>query len=41
MHCAFQTKHNLAIPLITDNDLVLHKKFGAWGEKNNYGKIVT
>lgn len=40
-HCSFQKKHWLDIALLTDNELVLHKKYGAWWEKNNYGKIVT
>ncbi|NCQ81635.1 peroxiredoxin [bacterium] len=39
-HCAFMQKHKLTIPLIVDEDLTLHKKFGAYGEKNNYGKMV-
>ncbi len=38
-HCNFISKHHLSIPLISDPELVLHKKFGARGEKNNYGKI--
>ena len=38
-HCNFITKHNLSIPLISDPELVLHKKFSARGEKSNYGKI--
>ena len=38
-HCNFISKHNLSIPLISDPDLILHKKFGARGEKNTYGKI--
>jgi peroxiredoxin Q/BCP len=29
------------LPLISDSTWELHKQFGAWGEKNNYGKIVT
>lgn len=38
-HCNFISKHNLSIPLISDPELVLHKKFWARWEKNNYGKI--
>lgn len=38
-HCKFIEKQELAIPLISDPDLILHKQFGARGEKNNYGKI--
>jgi len=40
-HCSFQTKHKLTLPLITDESLELHKKFGARWEKNNYGKLFT
>lgn len=40
-HCSFQEKHGLGIALLSDNELELHKKYGAWWEKNNYGKIVT
>ncbi|MEI6773290.1 MAG: peroxiredoxin [bacterium] len=39
-HCKFIEKHHLSIDLIADEDLSLHKKFGARGEKNMYGKIV-
>jgi peroxiredoxin Q/BCP len=39
-HCNFMEKHGLKIDLISDEDLSLHKMYGAWGEKNNYGKIV-
>ncbi len=37
-HENFCTKHNLGITLISDPDGVLHEKFGAIGEKKNYGK---
>ncbi|MDD3262935.1 MAG: peroxiredoxin [Candidatus Absconditabacteria bacterium] len=37
-HCKFIEKHGLTIPLISDPELILHKKFGARGEKRNYGK---
>lgn len=37
-HCSFIEKQWLTIPLISDPELLLHKKFGARGEKNNYGK---
>ncbi len=40
-HQNFKEKHNLSILLLSDPDLILHKHFGAYGEKNNYGKIVT
>jgi len=39
-HCNFISKNNLSIPLISDPEFTLHKKFGARGEKNMYGKIV-
>lgn len=38
-HCNFISKQGLTIPLVSDPDLDLHKQFGAWGEKKNYGKI--
>ncbi len=40
-HQGFIEKYNLKNSLISDPDLVLHKELGAYGEKNNYGKIVT
>ena len=39
-HKKFREKHNLWIPLISDPELVLHKKFGARGTKKRYGKEV-
>lgn len=39
-HKNFCEKYGLHNPLISDPDLILHKQFWAWGEKNNYGKIV-
>lgn len=39
-HKKFIQKQDLEIDLISDSDLVLHKELGAFGEKNNYGKIV-
>ena len=39
-HHNFREKHNLNILQISDPELVLHKHFSAFGEKNNYGKIV-
>jgi len=38
-HCGFIDKNNLWISLISDKDLLLHKKYWAWGEKKNYGKV--
>lgn len=40
-HCKFVAKYELSPSYISDPDLLLHKKYGAWWEKNNYGKIVT
>lgn len=37
-HENFCAKHGLGITLISDPDGVLHEKFGAIGEKKNYGK---
>lgn len=39
-HRVFISKKDLSIDLISDPDLVLHKEFWAFGEKNNYWKIV-
>lgn len=39
-HKKFITGHDLQIDLISDPELILHKELGAYGEKNNYGKIV-
>jgi peroxiredoxin Q/BCP len=37
----FQDAEQLTFPLLSDEDLEVHKLFGAWGEKNLYGKTVT
>lgn len=39
-HKKFISNQGLEIDLISDPDLLLHKQLGAFGEKNNYGKIV-
>ena len=39
-HKKFIQKHNLQIPLISDQDLELHNKFWTYGEKKSYGKIT-
>jgi peroxiredoxin Q/BCP len=39
-HKKFIVGQSLNIILLSDTDLVLHKAFGAYGEKNNYGKII-
>lgn len=40
-HRKFISEHMLEVDLISDPELILHKELGAYGEKNNYGKIVT
>jgi thioredoxin-dependent peroxiredoxin len=37
-HCKFADKYGLAFPLLSDPDGTLIEKYGAWGEKNMYGK---
>jgi len=37
-HDKFRTKHNLDVALISDADGDLCKRYGVWGEKNNYGR---
>ncbi len=39
-HEKFISSQELQIDLISDPELILHKELGAYGEKNNYGKIV-
>ena len=38
-HCNFMEKQELNIALVSDPELELHKKYEAWGEKKNYGKV--
>ncbi|MET0954759.1 MAG: thioredoxin-dependent thiol peroxidase [Cryobacterium sp.] len=38
---AFAENDHLTFPLLSDEDLTVHNAYGAWGEKNSYGKIVT
>jgi thioredoxin-dependent peroxiredoxin len=38
-HQKFIAKFNLRIDLLSDPDHAVLDKYGAWGEKNNYGKI--
>ncbi len=38
---AFQEHDRLTFPLLSDTELAVHNTYGAWGEKNLYGKIVT
>lgn len=37
-HCAFAEKYNLTFHLLTDEDHKVAEVYGAWGEKNMYGK---
>jgi peroxiredoxin Q/BCP len=38
-HQEFIAKHKLRIELLSDPEHEVLEKYGAWGEKNNYGKI--
>lgn len=38
-HDAFKAKYQLNFPLLSDPDAKIHHAYGAWGEKNLYGKI--
>lgn len=37
-HGNFEAKYNLPFPLASDNDHRVAEAYGAWGEKQNYGK---
>jgi len=37
-HCKFADKFDLKFPLLSDPDGSMLEKYGAWGEKNMYGK---
>jgi peroxiredoxin Q/BCP len=37
-HRRFIAKHKLKVKLLSDPDHAVMEKYGAWGEKNNYGK---
>jgi thioredoxin-dependent peroxiredoxin len=37
-HRKFIAKHHLKVRLLSDPDHVVMEKYGAWGEKRNYGK---
>jgi len=34
----FAAKYGLRFPLLSDETLTVHKKYGTWGEKTNYGR---
>jgi peroxiredoxin Q/BCP len=38
-HREFIAKYNLAVPLLSDPEKSVHKTYGAWGLKKNYGKV--
>jgi peroxiredoxin Q/BCP len=37
-HCKFRDKYELSFPLLSDPDGTMIEAYGAWGEKNMYGK---
>lgn len=37
----FQSEEGLNFPLLSDEDLAVHKLYGAYGQKSLYGKTVT
>jgi thioredoxin-dependent peroxiredoxin len=37
----FRDRDGLAFPLLSDPDHAVHEAYGAWGEKQNYGKTIT
>ncbi|MCD2169217.1 MULTISPECIES: thioredoxin-dependent thiol peroxidase [Microbacterium] len=38
---AFRDSDGLTFPLLSDPDHAVHEVYGAWGEKQNYGKTIT
>ena len=40
-HKEFIDEYNLPFPLLADPDHKIMEKYGTWGEKNLYGKIVV
>lgn len=40
-HVKFKKKYDLNFQLLSDPDHKVAEVYGAWGEKNNYGKIYT
>lgn len=38
---AFRDSDGLTFPLLSDLDHAVHEAYGAWGEKQNYGKTIT
>ncbi len=39
-HCKFADKFDLAFPLLSDPEANVIEAYGAWGEKNMYGKKI-
>lgn len=37
----FQERDGITFPLLSDPDHAVHELYGAWGEKQNYGKTIT
>jgi peroxiredoxin Q/BCP len=37
-HCSFRDKYDLNFPLLSDPEGKVIRAYGAWGEKNMYGK---
>lgn len=37
----FKDEQGLTFPLLSDPELTVHEAYGAYGEKNSYGRIVT
>lgn len=38
---SFRDSDALTFPLLSDADHAVHEAYGAWGEKQNYGKTIT
>ncbi|WP_029149603.1 thioredoxin-dependent thiol peroxidase [Microbacterium indicum] len=36
----FAERDGLTFPLLSDPDAAVHRAYGVWGEKNNYGRII-
>ena len=36
----FAERDALSFPLLSDADLTVHRAYGVWGEKKNYGKVT-
>jgi thioredoxin-dependent peroxiredoxin len=39
-HASFAESCDITVPLLSDPDLAVHKAYGAYGEKTNYGKTT-